>query len=287
MHKTNPLLVGRCRDLRRRGFTLREISKLIKLPQTTAYDHISDIPSSLELKERIRIKQAKNTQRLIEFNIKERKGRCVYGRVVLKPKGWTPELIFLASHFMFDGEIQTHSCIYHNRNKALINGVEFLMKRVFSLRPYHWVNKETGVHRISYHYVELADYMREKAEELKKYIHDASLSEKKIFLKAFFNDEGSAYFRKKQKRRAIRGYQHNLAILKLVQKLLIDFDINSKIDEKYKEIVISKKPNLIKFSDNINFSKGVYINPNRKNSIWKKKLEKREILNRIINSYKK
>jgi len=286
MYKTNPSLVRRCRNLRRNGFTVREISKLIKLPQTTVYDHILDIPISLKLKERTKIKQAKNTQRLIEFNIKERKGKCLYGRVVPKPKGWTSELIFLVSHFMFDGEIQTHSCIYHNRNKALINGVESLMKRVFSLRPYRWVNKETGVCRISYHYVELAEYMREKAEELKKCIYNASLSEKKIFLKAFFDDEGSAYFRKKQKRRAVRGYQYNLAILKLVQSLLRNFDINSKIDEKYKEIVISKKSNLIKFRGRINFSKGVCINPNRKNSIWKKKLEKREILNRIIDSYK-
>jgi len=67
--------------------------------------------------------------------------------------------------------------------------------------------------------------------------------------------------------------------------LLKDFDIESKIDNKYQEIIISRKPNIIKFRDKINFSKGIYINPNRKNSIWKKKLEKREILDKIIDSY--
>jgi len=41
----------------------------------------------------------------------------------------------------------------------------------------------------------------------------------------------------------------------------------------------------VKFRDKINFLKGVYINPDRKNSIWKKKLEKREILDYTINSY--
>jgi len=73
----------------------------------------------------------------------------------------------------------------------------------------------------------------------------------------------------------------------LVQKLLKDFDIESKIDNKYQEIIISRKPNIIKFRDKIDFSKGIYINPDRKNSIWKKKLEKREILNKIIDSYQR
>jgi len=79
----------------------------------------------------------------------------------------------------------------------------------------------------------------------------------------------------------------HIFILKLIRKLLKDFDIRSRIEEKGQEIVISGKENLLKFRDKINFSKGVYINPNRKNSIWKKKLEKREILNKTIVSYKK
>jgi len=71
---------------------------------------------------------------------------------------------------MFDGEIQTHSCIYHNRNKVLLGQVEALMNKVFGFRSYKWLNEATGVHRISYHYVELADYIRKKSEDLKEYI---------------------------------------------------------------------------------------------------------------------
>jgi hypothetical protein len=73
--------------------------------------------------------------------------------------------------------------------------------------------------------------------------------------------------------------------LELIQKLLKDFNIESKIDSKYKEIVISRKESLIRFRNEINFSRGIYINPKRRNSIWKQKLEKREILDKIINSY--
>jgi len=283
MYKTDSVLIEKCRNLRREGFTVREINRAIKLSVGTVYNYIRDIPISPKLKEKIILKQIKNTQRLVEFNIKTRKGKCIPGRVVPKPKGWTNELLFLTAHFMFDGDIQTHSCIYHNRNMVLINRVSALMKKVFHLRPYNWLNKETGVYRISYHYVELADYMRNKAQELGQSIETASLPEKKIFLKAFFDDEGSVKWRRKQ--RLVRGFQYNLEILKLVQKLLRDFNIESKIDEKYNEIVVSRKSNLIKFRNKINFSKGIYINPNRKNSIWKRRLEKREILDKIINSY--
>ena len=267
----------KCLTLRNKDFTLGEIITATKLSKTTIYYHIKNVPLPVEIKRRI---QEENTRKLNEFN-KKRKGRCIPGRVVIKPEGWSNELIFLVSHFMFDGEVQTHSCIYHNRNIALVNRVNLLMEKIFKLQPYNWLNKETGVYRISYHHVELADYIKRKAEELKQRVKIVPLHEKKIFLQAFFDDEGSFHFDK----RLVRGFQHNLEILKLIKRLLKDFDIESKIDEKYQEIVVSRKSNLIKFRNKINFSKGIYINPKRKNSIWKKKLEKREILDRAINSY--
>lgn len=273
MYRIDPLLIEKCRTLRRKGFTLGEIIKVVKLPKTTVFDHVQDIPLSFERKREL---AQENIRQLKEFALKRK-------RIIHKPRGWSKELISLIAHFMFDGEINPYTSVYHNRNKSLINQVRFLMKKIFNLEPWSWLNKETGVHRIYYWYVQLANYITEKAQELKQYIQTASLPEKKIFLKAFFDDEGSVHFDKK----LVRGFQHNLEILKLIKELLKDFDIENKIDEKYKEIVISRKPNLIKFRDKINFSKGIYINPNRKNSIWKKKMEKREILNKIINSYKK
>jgi len=278
MYKTNPLLIEKCRSLRAKGFTLNEIIEVARLPKTTVYDHVRDIQFPIEAQKRI-IRE--NIQRLRELS-KKKKGKCLFGRIVPKPKEWTRALIFLAAHFMFDGEIKK-GCIYQNRNLSLICRVQSLMKKIFNLKPRYRFYKESGVHRISYHYIELADYVRERAKELNEYIKTVSLQEKRIFLRVFFDDEGSVY--KWRNARKVRGFQHNLEILKLVQKLLKDFDIESRIDEKYQEIVISRKPNLIKFRDKINFSKGVYINPDRKNSIWKKKLEKREILNRAIDSY--
>lgn len=285
MYKTDPLLVEKCRDLRKKGFTLGEIIKVTNLPKTTVYDHICDILLPVEIKERIK-REAR--RRINEYIRKYRKGKCLPGRRVkiTKPESWSQKLLFLTAHFMFDGEIRSHYCVYHNRNKCLIDRVKSLMRQVFNLKPYDWLNKETGVYRISYYYVELADYIRNKTRELKNYIRTAPLSEKKIFLNAFFDDEGSVCYDRKRNKRQVRGYQHNLEILKIIQKLLNDFDIQNKIDEKYKEIVISRKPNLIKFRNKINFSKGVFINPKRKNSIWKRKLQKRDLLDMAIANYK-
>jgi len=281
MYKIAPLLIQKCRTLRKDGFSLGDIIQIVHLPKTTVYNYVRDIDLSPEVKNRLKQNSIKQ---LVEFSHK-RKGKCIQGRIVPKPKAWFCDLIYLIAHFMFDGEIRSHNCVYSNRNEALINGVRFLMKKVFNLEPYVYLNKATGVHRISYHYVELAIYAQKRSEELLQYIQNAPEKEKIIFLKAFFDDEGCAYYWGNA--RKVRGYQKDLAILKLVQKLLNDFCIESRIDEKYKEIVISRKENLIKFQDVINFSKGVFINPDRKNSIWKRKLEKKEILNRLINSYLK
>jgi len=281
MYKTDSSLIEKCRTLRRKGFTLGDIIKATKLPKTTVYDHISDIILPLEVKVRIKNKARR---RINDYIRRERKGKCISGRVVPKPKGWTPELIFLTAHFMFDGEIRQGGCVYQNRNISLVNRVKYLMQDTFSLEPHNKFYPETGVFRISYHYVELADYVRRKAQELKNYIKTAPLLEKRIFLQTFFDDEGCVY--KYGNNRKIRGYQYNLEILKLIQKLLKDFDINSRIEERGKEIVILGKENLMKFRDKINFSKSIFINPDRKNSIWKRKLQKRDLLNMAIASYK-
>lgn len=278
MPKTSLLLIEQCRKLRKEGFTLGEIAKKTRLPKTTIHGHVYDIPSSPVLEKKIRRIQEENTRRLTEFVIKTRKGKCAPGREISLPKDWSYDLVLIIAHFLFDGEIRTHSCVYNNRNEALIQRVESLMRKIFNLKPRYYLNRKTGVSRLFYHHVELANYIYKKSEVLKKYIKVNSLKGKRLFLKAFFDDEGSVHFPK----RLVRGFQHDPKILELVQDLLKDFGIDSRIDKKYKEIVISREENLIRFRDKINFSKGVYINPERKNSIWKQKLEKRKILERII-----
>ena len=159
------------------------------------------------------------------------------------------------------------------------------MKNIYDHKPKRWINNETGVSRISYHNVALGTYLQEKSKELLNNICSLSIGLKKEFLKAFFNDEGCIDFRPKRNLRQIRGYQKDKSILFLIQKLLCDFGIESRVVNP-NEIVISGKENLQKFQKRIGFSPGVYINGNRSNSIWKKSLEKKVLLNEAIKSFK-
>ena len=278
MLKLSSKLINKCRSLRSKGLSLDQIVQKTNIPRTTIYKYIKDIPLSNSVKKRI---IEKHIKRITAFN-KARKGRAL--RSIPQPKEWTDELILAVSHFMFDGYVSYSKCEYQNRNKYLINRVRYSVEKIFRLDPHDRFYKDTGVHRIGYYNVELSKFILSKTKELRAFIKTASLKQKRIFLRSFFDDEGCVYFW--HNNRKIRGYQKNIKILELIKKLLNDFNIVSRIDRKYGEIIISKKENIIKFRDSINFSKGIYINPDRKNSIWKRKLEKREILEKVINSYR-
>ena len=276
---TNHLLVQKCKSLRKQGFTLGQIIEATDLPKTTVFEFIRNIPLSLKRQEEIKESHIKRLKGVPS----SRKGKCWKGREIIFPTDWSDDLLFLTAHLMFDGRIQYNSCIYSNRSISLISAVEKLVEKIFKLKAHHYFYKKTGVHRIVYCHVNLAQYFKKKAQWLKTYIRNANKEEKRLFLRVFFDDEGCASVSGNKRR--VRGYQDDLSMLRLIQKLLRDFDIQARIEEKYNEIVMSDKKNIIKFCNQINFSKGVYINPNRKNSVWKQKLEKREILNRMIAAY--
>ncbi len=194
--------------------------------------------------------------------------------------------MFLVSHLIFDGEVSRTTCSYNNQNDALITRVRHLMRRVYQFEPKQYKNSLTGVTRISYYNVALGAYMQEKSKELLSIALTLPKELKRNMVKAFFDDEGCMDFRQTRNIRQVRGYQKNVAVLKIIQKLLLEFDIPAALRAP-NEIVISRKSNLEKFQKEIGFSPGVYINGNRTNSTWKKHLEKRVLLDRAINSYVK
>ena len=262
--------------------------KLVGLPKTTTFDCIRNVSMSKKGENRLaKIKEeniVKSTQRINKYNRNKRRKSIQYFRKkkMLNPGYWSGESIFLVSHFMFDGRISNGGCEYYNRSDYLINKMRENMQKLLGLDSKIRL-RDFGVKQVAYYHVGLSFHMFKKTQELLKYIVDASIREKRIFLQTFFDDEGCVG--KWGKKRLVRGFQHNYKILRLIQNLLNDFDIKSKIDKKYNELIITGKDNFIKFRDNINFSKGIFINPDRKNSVWKEKLEKREILNRVINAY--
>jgi len=264
----------KCQELRQQGFSLNEIIIATGKPKTSVYFHIKNIPVAVKRREEfIRV----STERIVALN-RSRKG--VSNRTFNQFTGWTPCSVSLLAHLIFDGSIRYYGCVYYNRNNALIRHVQTCFKAIYNFPPsvYYW--KE--VERICYSNVALAAYMHTKANSLLLEIEKLPIELKRTFLRAFYDDEGSVRFQGTM--RAVRGYQHNLAILVLIQKLLQDFGIESSIQGTI-EIVISKKKNLDLFAAEINFSPGVCVNGNRSNSVWKESLEKREILRRALASY--
>ena len=223
-----------------------------------------------------------NYKRIAGFAL-SRKGKSE--KQFRKFKRWNEDLVSLVSHLIFDGEIAYRGCIYNNRNDTLLEKVEKAMAKIYKHTPKRYVNKVTGVKRISYYNVALAAYVKQKSDQLITNVSIFPKRFKRKFVEAFFDDEGCIDYRPKQNRRKIRGYQKNIPILHMIKKLLEEFEIESRI-VKPNEVVISGKENLQKFQKEINFSPGVKLNENRSNSIWKKPLEKRFLLDQAIKSFK-
>lgn len=268
-----------CIELRKKDLTLNEIVAITGRAKTSVYAHIQSVPLSIKKRKQIAERSRQSALGLSS----SRRG------VALRPfkafEKWTPETVLLTAHLMFDGRL-AKSCEYNNRSAFLIGRVKKLMMTVYDFPPKVYPNHVTGVTRISYHNVAMADFFKRKVTELLDNIETLPVYLQKEFLRAFFDDEGCMYYKISKNKRQIRGYQNNVAVLKTISRLLANLNIDSNLRGR-NEVMISGKENLIKFRDQINFSKGVRINPNRTNSLWKKNLEKRKLLDMAIVSFKK
>lgn len=277
MHQTS--LKNWCKVLRNKGYTLGEIVKATNKPKTTVYFHIKNIPRTKLCSEKIRMMNIRKIK-----NLGPKKGRSVLGYSYKKFKRWTPSLVNLVAHMTFDGAIRREGVLYYNRNISLIKNFKDRMAEIYNGEPKIY-SSNNGVVRLAYHNVELVNFFKKKVVILLKNIKKLPLSHRHEFLRAFFDDKGSVDFRLSEMKRRIKGYQHNRRVLLLINQLLKNFKISSSIDYNFHEILITKKKNINTFAQKINFSSGVRINGKRSNSIWKKSLEKREILTSLLASY--
>ena len=268
----------KCISLRKQDFTITEIVKILNKPKSSIHFHVKNIPPTSKLLQKIREKSVNHLHK-IRPNLKGISWKKRYCRGFTT---WTTDLVNLVAHIIFDGELKTTAVFYNNRSQKLITDFENNMKILYDFKPKVYI-KPGEVIRLAYYSVELADFIRTKRDRL---LNNITLFEKdyqRSFLKAFFDDEGCISFL--NRKRIVRGYQYNNNILYLVQKLLENFKIESKVDARFNEIIISRRENLEKFAKEINFSPGVRVNGKRSNSIWKKSLEKRQILNMALSSY--
>ncbi|MCR4276088.1 MAG: hypothetical protein NUV90_01760 [Candidatus Parcubacteria bacterium] len=270
----------KCIALRKQGHTLPEIIQMTGKPKSSVYGYIREIQLSPARLQGIR---KASGERIRKFAL-ARKGKSV--RSFKQFEEWNMEKVSLVAHLLFDGGVYPDSgCTYNNRSRALIKHVEKCMHAVYDFEPTRYTNPLTGVSRISYHNVALAIYMKDKVRKLLQNIYSFSPNLKGEFVRAFFDDEGCIDYRPEKNRRSIRGYQKDIEILRLIQTLLKDLGVESRIVLP-NEVIIVGKENLLRFKKEVNFSSGVYMNGNRSNSRWKKHTEKRELLKRAIQSFK-
>ena len=272
-------LIRKIKQMRKDGLTLTEIKNKTGLSKTTIFHHIKSISKSGTLKRKLKVISQTTQKRVAE----SRRGKSVKKYKFIKPEKWNSDFVNLASHFLFDGAITMSSCLYYNRNNVLIDNMIIKIKKILGVDDYKIYRDRNNVTRLAYHNVELVVFMRNKTTELLNYIYSAPKIEKITFLRSFFDDEGSVDLRGAVRR--VRGYQHNNKILFLVQKLLKDFQIASKVDTRFHEIIIGRRDNIKRFAKEINFTKGVRVNGKRSNSVWKKSLEKKTILTNLLSSY--
>lgn len=268
----------RCLELRGQDRSLLEIAEMTGRPKTSVYYHIKNIPLSAKRLSQTRERNLAHLQNLSS----KRKG--VSSRRFIAFKLWTPAIVSLVAHLLFDGEIKGAGCSYNNRNTALLQIVEKHMREIYSFPPSRYLNSLTGVSRISYFNVALAGHIKVKSQQLLLEIVSMPKNLKREFVRAFFDDEGCMDFRPSRSVRQVRGYQKDLKVLELISELLLEFGILSQI-QKPNEIVVSGQKNLEIFQKEIGFSRGVYINGNRTNSIWKKHIEKQKLLQRALDSF--
>ena len=268
-----------CIALRKRDKTINEIMAVTGRSKSSIYTHIKDISLS---KEKLDSVSARNKKQALR-NAEGRRGVSI--RSFKTFTTWSPDKVLLVAHLIFDGELNNRTCGYINRSMALVLRVETLLKPIYDFEPKRHQDTVSGVYKIRYYNVALKNYLGDKAKELKRTVINLPLECQREFLRAFFDDEGCMDYRPSRNVRQIRGYQNDTDILYVIQKLLHNFDIKAKT-KKPNEVVIVGKDNLIKFQTEINFSKGVKLNPRRANSIWKQEIEKSELLDQAIKSFR-
>lgn len=239
----------------------------------------------------VNIRLSKTAQQVIDSRARAQRIKALSNRrLVLPPRLYTdvfsPDLVRFLAHCLFDGSIRHDQAIYYSSHFALAEKFAIDGQKLFGLRP-RWGQNSDKVYRVHFFSKNLAEFLLERKSFLLENIGHMKSAHKLEFLKAFFNDEGSVSYRVETGKRAVRGYQKDVYVLEVVASLLKGFGINSKLESlnHSPEIAIRGQENIEKFARIINFDAGVSFLATRKNSYYKKPVEKRALI-QLLASYR-
>ncbi len=185
------------------------------------------------------------------------------------------ELALIIGHLYGDGGINHQGRVYYcNSEDFLIKEFVDSVKKIFNIQP--WVHKEHNITRVMCPVSmgrmiwSLFDKFSsgKDTKVITSEIRKMPLKWKKIMLRAWFNDDGSVL-----KYGIVSIKQKLKPLVEFIQEILSELRIKSRIieDDRKWLLRICGHNNLVKFRDNINFSKGY---------------RKREKLNKLIDSIK-
>lgn len=226
-----------------------------------------------------------HTREATRENNRLRKGVSrTHNRLLHRPR-LNARLILCASHFLFDGSLNHSRAAYYNRSKTLIDQQRSLVMTLFR-RDGRFRQLKGDVIEYAIDSVEFVRFIQGVTTTIVEHGRSFRRHWKRMVLRAFFDDEGNVYISRDGRDRRVRGYQYNVMILRLIQELLTEFQIHATISRSSHCVEIKSRSELIRFRKEIGFLPGIRLNPDRKNSIWKEPIEKRELLNRAIASFR-
>jgi len=285
-YKLDQNTIDTCLELRREGQSINQICRFIGLSKSTVFPYIKPIVLLPEQKAELRA----HTRQASQVSNSRRKGKSRPHNHVNKVPHYDAPLINCLAHFLFDGSVSGHQVCYYNRSLSLVIKQQEMVKKGFGLMGICYP-QPSGVVRLTYNSVEFVNIIRLLHYNLLNVIRTAPLEWKRMFLKAFFDDEGSIYISDDYRNRRISGFQKDIAMLKLIQELLQCFFIDSYVCQSRNRVayicIKGGRGGLLKFQKEISFSPGVTMNPERKNSRYTYAIEKRDLLEMAIQSYKR
>jgi len=178
--------------------------------------------------------------------------------------------------------VDRYGCSYYNREYGQVLHVKQLLERLLGVTPKVRL-RPNGIWVVSYYNVAVAAWLSQKEQGL-LHVVGKRPHWQQLWLQALFDDEGHIHISNHVRR--VRASQDDLDVLRRARQFLETMGIESRIDQGARAVEITGRRNLMMFKRLINFSPGICLNASRKNGLWNQPLEKRELLDLALDSYR-